>query len=123
MSNNGEVVLPSKMVGRQQATKHSAQNLNNSHQCMPLKAVKSKIKPNTAEKRMEDEEGVQDDSIREIHKMFNKMVKLQKLDQIESDMKEIKHSLEFVHAKIDELKKENETWIRNEAERIKLQGE
>jgi hypothetical protein len=33
------------------------------------------------------------------------MTKLEKLDAIEADMKEIKHSLEFAHAEIADLKK------------------
>ena len=42
--------------------------------------------------------------------MFSTMMKkLEKLDAIESDMKQIKHSLEFAHAEITDLKKEQET--------------
>jgi predicted nuclease with TOPRIM domain len=37
------------------------------------------------------------------------MKKLEKLDAIESDMKQIKHSLESAHAEITDLKKEQET--------------
>ena len=45
----------------------------------------------------------------EIHQMFaTMMTKLEKLDGIESDMKEIKLSLEYAHAEIANLKKENE---------------
>jgi FtsZ-binding cell division protein ZapB len=44
------------------------------------------------------------------------MTKLEKLDAIEADMKESKHSLEFVHAEIADLKKENDTSKANQAE-------
>jgi peptidoglycan hydrolase CwlO-like protein len=44
------------------------------------------------------------------------MTKLEKLDAIEADMKEIKHSLEFAHAEIADLKKENDTSKANQAE-------
>jgi hypothetical protein len=37
------------------------------------------------------------------------MTKLEKLDGIEADMKEIKNSLEYAHAEIADLKKESET--------------
>ena len=48
--------------------------------------------------------------MKEIHNMFSTMMKkLEKLDAIESDMKQIKHSLEFAHAEINDLKKEQET--------------
>jgi hypothetical protein len=48
--------------------------------------------------------------MKEIHNMFSTMMKkLEKLDAIESDMKQIKHSLEFAHAEITDLKKEQET--------------
>ena len=43
------------------------------------------------------------------------MTKLEKLDAIEADMKESKHSLEFVHAEIADLKKENDTSKANQA--------
>ena len=42
------------------------------------------------------------------------MTKLDRLDGIEADMKEIKHSLEFTHAEIADLKTENETIKANQ---------
>ena len=38
--------------------------------------------------------------------------KLEKLDSIETDMKEIKTSLEYAHAEIEDLKKENEILMK-----------
>ncbi len=90
------------MADSKQATKRTAQNLNITNPCTPLKAVKTKIpKPNTPERRMEEKEGE-----KEVSTM---MSKLEKLDGIEADIKEIKHSLEYAHAEIADLKKENET--------------
>ena len=79
--------------------------------CTPLKAVKTKIpKPNTPERRMEEKEGEKEVDMRQIQQMFSTMMtKLEKLDGIEADMKEIKHSLEYAHAEIADLKQENET--------------
>ena len=55
--------------------------------------------------------------MRQIHQMFTTMMtKLGKLDAIEADMKEIKHSLQFAHAEIVDLKKENDTNKANQAE-------
>ncbi|CAB3981030.1 Hypothetical predicted protein [Paramuricea clavata] len=54
--------------------------------------------------------------MRQIHQMFTTMMtKLEKLDAIEADMKEMKHSLEFAHAEIADLKKENDTSKANQA--------
>ena len=48
--------------------------------------------------------------MQEVQRMFTAMMaKLEKLDNIEADIKEIKHSLEFAHEEIPDLKKENET--------------
>ena len=44
------------------------------------------------------------------------MTKLEKLNAIEADMKEIKHALEFAHAEIADLKKENDTSEANQTE-------
>ena len=97
------------MADRKQATKRAAQNLNITNPCTPLKTVKTKIpKPNTPERRME-EKGEKEVDMRQIQQMFSTMMtKLEKLDGIEADMKEIKHSLEYVHAEIADLKKEND---------------
>ena len=95
------------MGNKQQATKRSAQNLNKTHLCTPSKPVKSKIqKPNTPDRRMDEEKEI---DMREIQQMFTIMMgKLEKVDGIEADMKEIKHSLEYAHAEIADLKRENE---------------
>ena len=109
---------------KQQATKRSAQNLNKTHLCTPSKAVKSKIyKPNTPDRRMEEKEEEKEIDMREIRQMFTIMMgKLEKLDGIEADMKEIKHSLEYAHAEIADLKRENETTKANQEQaRTKLE--
>ena len=55
--------------------------------------------------------------MKEIYDMFKTVLKkLEKLDSIEMDMKEIKTSLEYAHAEIEDLKKENE--IMKAVERI-----
>ncbi|XP_028394412.1 protein unc-13 homolog C-like [Dendronephthya gigantea] len=104
------------MADKQQATKCAAQNLNNSNLCTPAKPVKSKIpKYNTPEKRLEDNEGKKEVDMGQIQQMFESMMmKLEKLDSIEFDVKEIKKSLEFAHAEIDDLKKENEKMKDNQ---------
>ena len=91
------------MADRKQATKRAAQNLNITNPCTPLKAVKTKIpKHNTPERRMEEKEGEKEVDMRQIQQMFSTMMtKLEKLDGI--------HSLEYAHAEIVDLKKENET--------------
>ena len=112
------------MGDKQEATKRSAQNLNKTHLCTPSKPVKSKIqKPNTPDRRMEEKEEEKEIDMREIQQMFTIMMgKLEKLDGIEADMKEIKHSLEYAHAEIADLKRENETTRANQEQaRTKLE--
>ena len=54
--------------------------------------------------------------MKQIYSMFETvMKKLEKLDNIETDVKEIKKSLEFAHTEIDDLKKENESKKVNQA--------
>jgi hypothetical protein len=106
------------------STKRSAQNLNKTHLCTPSKPVKSKIqKPNTPDRRMEEKEEEKEIDMREIQQMFTIMMgKLEKLDGIEADMKEIKHSLEDAHAEIADVKRENETTrVNQEQARGKLE--
>ena len=48
--------------------------------------------------------------MKQIYAMFDTvMKKLEKLDNIETDVKEIKKSFEFAYAEIVDLKKENES--------------
>ena len=73
---------------------------------------------------MEEKEEEKDIDMREIQQMFTIMMrgKLEKLDGIEADMKEIKHSLEYAHAEIADLKRENETTRANQEQaRTKLE--
>ena len=85
--------------------------MNSSNLGTPVKSVKAKIpKPNTLVRVMVGREEAKAIDMHEIQEMFTAMmVKLEKLDHIESDMKEIKHSLEYAHAEIVDLKKGNET--------------
>ena len=64
---------------------------------------------------MEEKEEEKEIDMQEIQQMFMIMMgKLEKLDGIEADMKEIKHSLEYAHAEIADLKRENETTRANQ---------
>ena len=99
-----------KMADRKHASKRTAQNLSNNTLCTPNRTVKSKnSKCNTPELQIIENEKEKEVNMSEIHQMFaTMMTKLEKLDGIETDMKEIKLSLEYVHAEIADLKKENE---------------
>ena len=58
---------------------------------------------------MEGKDEAKEVNMQEVQRMFTALMdKLKKLDNIEADMKEIKHSLEFAHQEIADLKKENE---------------
>jgi hypothetical protein len=46
------------------------------------------------------------------------MKKLEKLDSIETDMQQIKTSLEYAHAEIEDLKKENEIMKANQVKAV-----
>jgi uncharacterized protein (DUF3084 family) len=72
---------------------------------------------------MEEKEEEKEIDMREIQQMFTIMMgKLEKLDGIEADMKEIKHSLEDAHAEIADVKRENETTrVNQEQARGKLE--
>ena len=96
-----------KMVTRQHASKRAAQNSNSFNLCTPTKAVKSKIpKPNTPVMQEKDKEEKRSE-MREINDMFKTVImKLQKLDKIESDVNDIKKSPEYAPAEIEDLKKE-----------------
>ena len=117
------------MATRQHASKRAAQNSNNFNLCTPTKAVKSKIlKPNTPVIETKEKEEEKSNEMKEINDMFKTVIiKLEKLDNIEADMKEIKKSLEYAHAEIEDLKKENKTMKIEQAkaaERIeKLEGD
>ena len=120
------------MATRQHASKRSAQNSNISNPCTPNKTVKTKNqKSNTPESKTKEEQEGQSNEMSEIHDMFATMMKkLEKLDSIETklnnmeiNMAEIKESLEYAHAEIADLKKENEYSKENQAqarERIEI---
>ena len=98
------------MADRKHASKRAAQNLSNNTLCTPNRTVKSKnSKCNTPEIEIIEKEKEKEVNMSEIHQMFaTMMTKLEKLDGIETDMKEIKLSLEYAHAEITDLKEENE---------------
>ena len=111
------------MADRKHGSKRAAQNLSNNTLCTPNRTVKSKnSKCNTPEIKKIEKEKEKEVNMSEIHQMFaTMMTKLEKLDAIESDMKEIKLSLEYGHAEITDLKEENEkikTDQNKERERI-----
>ncbi len=67
-----EDIILDYMADSKQATKRTAQNLNITNPCTPLKAVKTKIpKPNTPERRMEEKEGEKEVDMRQIQQMFS----------------------------------------------------
>lgn len=120
------------MATRQHASKRSAQNSNISNPSTPNSTVKTKNKKsNTPESKTKEEKEGQSNEMSEIHEMFATMMKkLEKLDGIETKLKnieinmaEIKESLEYAHAEIEDLKKENESNKENQAqakERIEI---
>ena len=120
-----------------QASKRSAQNLNNSTFNTPTKAAKPKIsKLNETPVKMAEEEKEKGMKIDEIHGMLKiVMTKLEKLDvieerikSVEEDMKGVKHSIEFAHAEIKEIKEEqkgvraNEKETRKQIEKIEAEN-
>ena len=98
------------MADKGHATRRTGQKSNNSNLCTPVKSVNTKIpKPNTPVRIMEGKDETKEVNMQEVQRMFTAMMaKLEKLDNIEADMKEIKHSLEFAHQEIADLKEENE---------------
>jgi hypothetical protein len=81
------------------ASKRVAQNSNNENLCTPAKAVKSKIpKPNTPVMQLNEKEEEKRSKMKEIYDMFKTvMKKLEKLDNIEADMKVFRKSLDYAH--------------------------
>lgn len=76
---------------------------------MPPSTQRKNSKCNTPEIEIIEEWKENEVNMSEIHQMFAiMMTKLEKLDGIETGMKEIKLSLEYAHAEIANLKKENE---------------
>ena len=80
--------------GKRHATRCTAQKLNNSNLCTPVNTVNTKIpKPNTPVRIMEGKDETKEVNMQEVQRIFTAiMAKLEKLDNIEVDMKEIKHS-------------------------------
>ena len=94
---------------KRHATRCTAQKLNNSNLCTPVNTVNTKIpKPNTPVRMMEGKDETKEVNMQEVQRTFTAMTKLENLDNIEADMKEIKYSLEFTHQEIADLRKENE---------------
>ena len=102
------------MATRQHASKRTAQNLSNNSLFTPSK---SKIpKPNTPVMPSSAKEEERNGEMKQIYSMFEAvMKKLEKVDNIKTDVREIKKSLEFAHAEIVDLKKENESMKVNQA--------
>jgi hypothetical protein len=107
------------MGDRKHAPKRSAQNINNSLTNSPVKSVQSKIPKRNDTKEVKEEE--KDENVKEMFEII--MSKLSKLDiidsrmeSIEKDLNEVKNSVEFVHAEVQDLKKENEKAKKTEGE-------
>ena len=90
---------------------------NSFNLCTPTEAVKSKIpKPNTPVMQAKEKEEEKSSEMREINDMFKTVImKLEKLDKIEADVNDIKKSLEYAHAEIQDLKKENKIMKKEQA--------
>jgi FtsZ-binding cell division protein ZapB len=99
------------MATKPHASKRVAQNSNNENLCTPTKAVKSKIpKPNTPVMQLNEKEEEKRSKMKEIYDMFKTvMKKLEKLDNIEADMKVFRKSLDYAHEEIADLKNANKT--------------
>ncbi len=88
--------------------------LNNSISNTPSKPVRAKIsKLNDSKEMLEEDKTTETSSVTSMFDMI--MTKLGKLDiidnrmkSVEQELKEMKHSLEFIHAKVKDLKDENE---------------
>lgn len=111
-----EIKILNFFINDQEAYKCTAQILNNDNRRTPTKTVKPKItKPNTLVTYISAKEEEKNREMNEILQMFETVTKkLEKLDNIETDMKEIKKSLEFAHAEINDLKKENKLMMINQ---------
>ena len=98
---------------KRHATGRTAQKLNNSNLCTPVNTVNTKIpKPNAPVRMMEGKDETKEVNMQDVQRISTAMMaKLEKLDNIEADMREIKHSLEFSHQEIAGLRKENEANI------------
>ena len=97
------------MATKQHATKLAALNSNDYNLCTPTKTVKTKVpKPNTPVTQTKMKEEKKSNEMKEIYGMFTTVIKkLEKLDNIEADMKEIKKSLDYARAEMEDLKNEN----------------
>ena len=83
---------------------------------IPIKSVRSKIpKLNSTLNKSEDESSCEEVKLADIHNLIQIMMqKLDKLEliegrlkSVESDLKEVKGSIEFAHAEVVDLKEEN----------------
>ena len=74
-----------------------------------LKQTKKIPKPNTPINQLKEKDKDKSEDMKTIHDMFaTMMTKLQKLDTIEININDLKHSLEYAQAEIADLRKENE---------------
>lgn len=108
------------MATKQHASKRVARNSNIYDPTTPTKAVKTKIsKPNTPVSLLKENEVKKGSDMGEIQEMFKTVLKkLEKLNSMESDMKDIKASLEYAHAEIADLKQENEEMKKSHGKSI-----
>lgn len=104
-------------------SKRSAQNQKNSPLNTPVKESRSKI-PRVSDTPMkkEEENPKKQINMEDIYEMMaamsEKLKKLDKLDQIEErikgiedELKSVKHSVEFAHDEIEDIKKANERTV------------
>ena len=103
-------------MSKQHGLKRSAQNINNSLNSTPNKSAKPKIlKPNSTTKETDGEDETKQVNLNDIYDMMKTMMsKLEKLDTIEKnvkslddDLQSVKASLEYAHAEVVDLKKDN----------------
>ncbi len=109
------------MATTQHASKRVAQNSNIYDPSTPTKTVRTKMsKPNTPVNQLKEKEVRKSNDMDKIQEMFKTVIKkLEKLDSMENDMKEIKASLEYAQAEIVDLKQENEVMKRDHGTSMK----
>ena len=99
-----------------QGSKHSAQNTNNYLKKTPIKSNQNtKMEDKSTEKEMNKNLGSKvklQDIFELISGMSKKMDKLdiiqENMENIQTELKEVRKSIEYAHSEIDDLKKENE---------------
>ena len=120
-----------KMASRKHAQKRGAQIFNISNNSTPIKAVHSKIpKPNNTPEKIGESSAPNEVKLEDIHAMMQIMMKkLDKLEliedrikNVESDLKDVRESIDFAHAEVEDLKEDQKIRkIKDEEIRVKVE--